>query len=210
MRVSDIKATFYDLVSYLFSGLLFLLTIYIAFLHQTNSNLSLTLINKASATQILFILFGSYIIGHFIATLSSLLIERWIFKKSIEKNLTPSTILSDQLHDLFIEKYTNLFKSDFNNKDFRLIICYVESNQPSIYSTAFVFLSIYGMCRNYAVIFLLSAIAEMIIFINKCNFIVLAYVLLYIVASGVFLLGYHRFIKYFKQEIINGFLLPKE
>lgn len=204
LKISEIKATFYDLISYFLSGLLFLLILFITSFHYKNSNIDWTMIKEMGGTIITLILFVCYIIGHLLSTLSSLIIEKWLLANKI-KSLIP---VRNQLYGIFLEKYNELFKCNFNNNDFRLVICYVESLQPNVYSTAFIFLSVYGMCRNFSLIFLSFSIIEVALSMLNKNGSLLEFAALYCLVGLIFLYGYFRFFKYFKQEIINGFILP--
>lgn len=204
MKISEIKATFYDLISYFFSGLLFLLILYITSFHYNKSDIDWNMIKEMGAPIITLILFICYIIGHLLSTLSSLVIEKWLLANKI-KSLIP---VRGQLYGLFLEKFKETFKCDFDNNDFRLVICYVESSQPNVYSTAFIFLSVYGMCRNFSLIFLFFSIIELTISMMNKNGQLLSFASLYCLVGLIFLYGYFRFFKYFKQDIINGFILP--
>lgn len=153
MKISEIKATFYDLVSYLLSGLLFAFLL-LVFLSHIMEGINLDLLIKGSAVNVTLALFASYLLGHALATVSSLIIEKWLLVGKIKKNSITQRILSESLYDSFQDKYLSNFKCKYQEKDFRLLICFVEAHQPNVYSTAFIFLSIYGMCRNVAFIFL--------------------------------------------------------
>lgn len=204
MKISEIKATFYDLISYLFSGLLFLLILFITSFHFKNSAIDWSMIKEMGGTIITLVLFVCYIIGHFLSTLSSLIIEKWLLANKI-KSLIP---VRDQLYGRFLEKYKDLFRCNYDNNDFRLVICYVESLQPNVYSTAFIFLSVYGMCRNFSLVFLSFSIIEIALSMLNRNSFLLGFAALYCLVGLIFLYGYFRFFKYFKQDIINGFILP--
>lgn len=204
LKVSDVKATFYDLVSYLFSGLLFLFML-LVFLSHFMEGINLSLGN---ATTVALALIASYLLGHALATVSSLAIEKWLLAGKIKKNLNTQSLLGESLIDSFKDKYRTSFKCQYQEKDFRILICFVEAYQPNIYSTAFVFLSIYGMCRNVAFIFLLFAVLESTLLFQQPTALIFCIIIIYMILFGVFLAGYFRFMKYFRHEILCGFLIP--
>jgi len=209
MKLADVKVSFYDIISYLFTGLLFLLLLFLFHYHIAYqfSLISLPSLNF-NTSIILILLLLCYILGHLLSTISSAIFEKFLYKRKIEQELAITELLSKELYNSFLEKYNRLFNCIYNEKNFRTVICYVESFQPNIYNTSFSFLSIYGMCRNMSLLFLVFSIGELYLLAINKNLFLLIFILLYLFLSFVFQLAYFRFMKYFKEEIISGFLVP--
>ncbi|HCO95457.1 MAG TPA: hypothetical protein DIU00_16160, partial [Phycisphaerales bacterium] len=148
----SIKTTIYDILGYLLPGLLFISCIF-AFYMQTKEEVgiidafsgSLSGMNVYSCAALLG---AGYLVGHFISALSSLVLEKWMLNalKLFGKNLELRKILGNSAYNQLLKKYKVVFEHEANKDEklFRNCLVYVESRQPSVYSTAFVFLSFYG------------------------------------------------------------------
>ena len=208
-----IKATLYDFFGYLVPGLVFLLYAYVFYqnickeLNFIVALQSLAKYNKA-VYSILVVLIG-YCLGHIISSVSSFVIEKSIFGniEFLKSKLELKEVVSLDLYNSFQGEYKRYFNVDYNSKDIRTLICYVEKNNPEIYSTAFVFLAIYGMARNLSMISFMFSIAEIGCFIYLNSKLIWIYILCGLGFGSVFFYEYFRFRKYFLQQIFNGMLI---
>jgi hypothetical protein len=143
-----------------------------------------------------------------ISSISSLFIERLIVKKNknLRNGLNTFSILSKTSQDNFKKIYADKYGMDFEEKDFRNCICHVENFRPNNYGTAFVFLSFYGMARNYSFTFLILFIVELII--SFCLHQLLAFYvsIAFLLSSLIMFDQYYRFAKYFKGQILSSFI----
>ena len=205
-----IKATLYDFFAYLLPGICTIFVIKIFILNIASEFDYKDILNLFVITniyQFLILLILSYISGHLISTISSILIEKNIVKKIQRLNnyFKISNLLSNDIYRNFEENYKMKFNSKFNEKDFRLIVCYVEENHKENYSTSFVFLCFYGMARNISFVFFLTFLFEMSIIFYTKTF--QYYSLIYILIGIISFFHYLRFKKYFITNIINSFLI---
>lgn len=215
MKISDIKATVYDFFAYILPGLIFVFLGYIQYRHfqnywdiNENINIFCSFLDFKGSLMLLLL---SYLLGHLLSSLSSLVVEKNIFLKInfLSKGLQDKNQISSKLFKCFSDKYIKVFNKDYESKDIRSVICYVESKQPAVYSTAFVFLSFYGMARSIAFSFSLFFISEMVNLLVKYSIWGLFYTGGALVVSLIFYYEYNRFFRYFRQEILSGFLLPE-
>ncbi|MBN1253358.1 MAG: hypothetical protein JXA16_14555 [Bacteroidales bacterium] len=165
------------------------------------------------------ILVIAYILGHLISTTSYYLIEKLFIvgiknlkdkftnnkspipdlKKMLDSNKTPN------LYKIIEKKFLELSNGKYSKSNMRLLICEVEENKPSIYSTALVFLTFYGMARSIALVFLIAFIYEMIMIIKTQTFPFYSFI--YLAIGIISLLHFIRFKRYFLSQIINGFII---
>ncbi|KNY27682.1 hypothetical protein [Pseudobacteroides cellulosolvens] len=216
MKISDIKATLYDIFGYLIPGILFIFFSYVSFNHFKgtfdNTKILKNVYSYMEIKNIIVISVFAYFIGHVLSTLSSLIVEKSIFLKFsfLSRGLKSKSQFSNNMFENFKRKYSEVFNLQYDDRDFRSVICYVESREPLIYSTAFVFLSFYGMARCIAFILSSFFICELIITFKYFSFAELYYCIGILLLALVFYYEYYRFFRYFKQEIIMGFVLPKQ
>jgi hypothetical protein len=209
MNPSDFKFTLYDIISYTFCGaislILFRVVIEIKDIILPDSDFSKYLLKLISLDDVISFIVVSYFIGKIISALSSIIFEKIIlgqlFKKFYKLDKVDSHI-SGKLFETFRKKFIKLYQSDYSEKHWRLITTYVEENRSAAYSTAFTFLSYYGMSRNFMLIFLVT----LLFLINTHLFIAAFAFVLFLVE----IYEYHRFRKYFHQQIIFAFLTDKE
>ncbi len=215
MKISEIKTTLYDIFAYLFPGALIILLTYITFQHFKKV-FDITIIVRNCCSLLDFkttigLSIIAYFVGHVTSTVSSFIVEKNIFCKIpvLSKKIEENILFSSGMFEIFKKKYLDTFDLEYQSKDFRSVICYVESKEPAIYSTAFVFLSFYGMSRCIAFSLSIFVIFELIAFIKHMNIIDLYYCIGLLLLSLVFYYEYFRFFRYYKQEIMMGFVLPK-
>lgn len=213
MKGLDIKATIYDIFGYLLPGLLVIIIIIFSFQHSYGlfeiSDM-IDLVKSLGGIEFTFVFFLAYILGHCLSSLSSIILEKnFIFKlKYLSDLINVNHLLSETLRIRLMDKYREVTNSELTDKDFRFLITYVESKQPAIYSTAFVYLSFYGMARTIALVFSIGFIWEII------NILILGYKgsiifsILYLTLFFLFIYHYFRFLRYFREQIVMGFILP--
>lgn len=209
----QIKNTIYDILGYLMPGTLFVVLILLGWAHYKEDGNLLNqywqLLPKFSNWEMIIIFGVLYVIGHITSSVSSYAIESWL--KPDDKIL-----LGPAIYKEYASKVKELYQSEPDSKVFRLCVCHVESKQPQVYNTAFVFLSFYGMSRNIS--FLLSAfgIWEVLLLINailhkKTELIKTSFLwcIAAVVLATITFYTYRRFVKYFRQHIICGFILKE-
>ena len=133
-----IKTTLYDFFGYLVPGLVLLLYLYIFYQNidkELNFLVILQNLTKYYKTiyGVLVVLVG-YCLGHMVSSLSSFILEKNIIDKMefFKSKLALKELISPDLYGLFEEKYRNYFNVNYNCKDMRILICYVEKNNPEI------------------------------------------------------------------------------
>jgi len=209
MNNLTIKTTIYDIFGYLMPGLLFICLVYISYLHSKGITdicpIIMQQVKDIDIKLFIIIFLLSYIIGHATSTLSSLVVENLILLKLKIAKLDSNNVLPFDLREIFKNKFKILFNVNYDDKKFRAVICYVESTQPSLYSTAFIFLSFYGMARNIAFVFTINFIIELI---NLSVVNTFPFIATYILFSIAFYHEYYRFFIYFKEHILFSFCCP--
>ncbi|MDY4574719.1 MAG: hypothetical protein SPD90_06645 [Intestinibacter sp.] len=208
-----IKATLYDFFGYLVPGLVLILYLYIFYRNiDKELNFWVILQNLTSYYKTIYallVVLVGYCLGHIVSSASSFIMEKRIVEKIkfFKSKLDLKALISSDLYSVFEEKYRNCFKVNYDCKDIRTLICYVEKNNHEIYSTAFVFLSIYGMARSLSIISFIFAILEVGCFFYIKSKLVFMYALCGFGLGVVFFYEYFRFKKYFLTEILNGILV---
>ena len=215
----SIKTTIYDIFGYLMPGLLSISCIY-AFYKQAIDKSGIIdafagIFNGWNVYSCAALVGVAYLVGHFISTLSSLVFEKWTLHeyKLFSEYWELEKILDNNTYIQLSKKYEKVFKIKANKdeKFFRKCLVYVEAKQPAIYSTAFVFMSFYGMARSIALIALGFAVWTTVyigIYSKQC--IGMVYGILALIVFAVFMQHYLRFQRYFRQHILSGFLLPEK
>lgn len=211
MKISEIKATLYDIFGYILPGLLLIFLSYIMFKNFNKVFDFIEIINGfilyVDIKKIVLLLIIAYFLGHALSSFSSFTVEK-IFLK-ISKGMQDEKIISSEMFGLFKKIFYDIFAIEYKKSDFRTVICYVESREPAIYSTAFAFLSFYGMARCVAFIFSIFFVFEIIVFIKYFQYTSMYCAIGFLFLSVTFYYEYYRFFRYFKQEIMMGFVLPK-
>lgn len=216
MIFKDLKATIYDYFGYFLPGVVLIILGYCSWLHSigvTNiyTNI-LKIIHNLNAVEVFLLICVCYFLGQATSSISSFIIEKIMFPrlKIMNTRFTLEKILSPSRKEAFLSKYENKFLCKYNDKDFRTVICYVESYQSHVYSTAFVFLTIYGMARSIALemtFLFIWEVSNILIFhmLSSIN-----YAFCYFILMLAFYYQYYKFYRYFKDQIISGFLLPSK
>lgn len=214
MSINGFKGTLYDLLGYFAPGLVAFIGCAITVARIFNICCTLDRLKTASknisAFEVFALIIIAYILGHAIASISSLLIEKKLVVKvkKLRESISSKSILNDEHYAILCSKYKNVFNAQYNDKNIRRIICYVQSKQNLVYETALIFLSFYGMARNFSFTFGTFCIIEAVLCIlKKGNIYVLTFLA---VLSVAFLYEYIRFRKYYIDTILSGFLIPEK
>ena len=171
MKNFDIKITLYDFFGYILPGFAIICFSFIAIEHSNGNSNAISqffyVLKSQSITIILFITWFAYWIGHAFSSISSYLLGKLLIEnvKFFTEKVSIKSILSDQLYLKFQSKFEEEFGSHYTEKDYRYIVCYVESSHPAVYSTAFVFLTFYGMARSSCLVMSIGFIWEFINFL---------------------------------------------
>jgi hypothetical protein len=136
-----------------------------------------------------------YLMGHVIGSLSSLILENKLISCLFSK-------LYRIDGSIYNQRTSELFGTEYKLTNERILIGYCQSKYPTIYETAFVFLSIYGFSRN-------SAVATLLILLFGISTNSIDAKLIIVMASTALLLvhNYMRFRKYFKMQISSALLV---
>lgn len=210
MNPSDFKFTLYDIVSYTFCGaislILFQFVVEIRGISFPETDFTKYIFTLISLESVVSFIIVSYFLGKIISAISSLVVEKiflgWMIKKFYNADKIDGHILGN-LSGFFNERFAKLYNNaKYNEKNWRLIITFVEENRPASYSTAFIFLSYYGMSRNLMLIFLVTSI-----FLMSTHFFLS---LVFLIVFFIEIYEYFRFRKYYNKQIIFAFLNNKE
>ena len=212
MEKLGVKTTFYDLIGYVVPGALLVL-----FIAKVCAAVSLSMnhvdILQSLVSLNIYSFLGlialSYVAGHFLAALSSGIIEKglccWVGSLS-EKTTVKSVVPS--LHLKIKEKFEEHFGVEFDSESIKLMMTVVEEYMPRAYSTAFIFLSLYGMARNFTLIFLIAAVGDLcLLFVGRCVSFFMP--LGFLVLSIIFFLQYVKFRRCFINQICDAYLIHR-
>lgn len=208
MEKLGIKATFYDLFGYVIPGTLSIVLAARVW-EVFSSGLDYTDIwevtTKMNAYALLGVLGVSYITGHFVSALSSRVVEKgiceWIEKLASQTKL--ATVLPS-LHGKLKDRYNEQFEVALDERSLSLITTVVEEKMPRTYSTAFIFLSIYGMARSLSLVFFCAVVVEFVLALADKSYCFIAIFLL--VPTVVFFLHYIKFRRHFIAQVCNAYL----
>jgi len=212
MESIGIKTSIYDLLSYFISGVVFnnciILAVYftryeltIPFKEIYGEELLSLIPNWFSILTLILI---TYVFGIILSTLSSIIIEKMLMKVPfLKKCIVMENIISKDLYNLICKKTKNDFDIDFN-ENIRLLITFVEKYSANSYNTAFVFLTLYGMNRNFCMIFFPIGVIILIINIIQNSNVLFAMIL--IIFSILTFIGYIRFYRYFISQISSAYI----
>lgn len=198
-----IKATLYDLLGYIVPGAFFMFALYIMYTAKTDGKYIDFFKNmmdvKTGFAFGSFAVICSYINGHILASIGSIIFEnrlvKWLFSK---KALIWLYKINEDVEG---EKYRDRFKELVGDKavfSFRDVIAYSEENTKTAYDTAFVFLSIYGFSRNIAVAMLLLFVSHLTFIDDTWN---KTFCICFFLALIALLHNYFRFRQYYIAQI---------
>lgn len=214
MNLNSFKGTLYDLLGYFAPGLVSIICS-VSIMLKINDISALYGIFKEigkniTALEVFTLIIIAYMLGHAIASLSSWLIEKNLIEKvsRLNKLLDSKSILGDEHYEALCTKYKMVFNTQYNDKSIRRIICHVQAKQNFVYETALIFLSFYGMARNFSFIFGACFCVEVWYCVFKGG--KFHALILFALLCVVFLYEYIRFRKYFLDTILSGFLIPEK
>ena len=202
--MENIKTTFYDIAGYLVPGMVFVTVLFIGYNHSMACHQSFlelrNSIQNLSYTEIATLVIISYLTGHVLSSLSYFIIEVLLLKIPCFKRFKKSEmIVSLNIYNAFSEKFQKTFGFEPQERDFTACICYVESKQPSIYSTTLIFKSFYGMARNLTLILWGYSLWELINWLIIKNHQSFGYFAVSFIIGFIVFYHYLRFLRYFKN-----------
>lgn len=230
--MTDLKISFnrYDYFGLILPGVLLLISvlfiipqeIYIGLGNSLESykDLKFAFIFLIGVTLIFF----SYLIGIFISSIGSWLIEGYIIKKKLkypsynlfnDKDSKWFKSYEKSYSSTFIEQFNKIYNEYYNGISFqgddKFMTCftYVKEKCPITYSRLNIFLSIYGLYRNLTVCFIMIFLIFTIYFIFTLNLFILIIMLF---SSGYFIICFYRFLKFFRiysDEIFRTFYMHR-
>ena len=224
MKELKIPFTFYDFFGYFLPGLITVLAIILLYVPSHDVKILKAMVEAVSKMGIVSgvsSILLCYVLGHFMTSLSS-----WILEKIILHKLLPNILPENRL--IFTKGQKGLFSTEFTGK-FRTIweryfnneidkvdkseifwLCnsVVVDECPNIYSRVFVFLSFYGFARTMSLIFGLSAIGFAVrLLANRFEVSSLLLLIGSVISCAVFSYEYLRFLKYHRREVFYGFYI---
>lgn len=177
---------------------------------------------------LIIFIFVNYTLGLLVSTLSSIFIEKLLitclmtqlmvllnkwrllrrckYLKSRIKYFRIRDIIPKNTYNVFTQLFEKEFNFTFDKNYIRLITSIVESKAVNSYSTAFVFLTIYGTCRNICFVFFSTAIAVIVMNINQLQYTHFLFGLIMILFFLISLQGYIRFYEYHISHIISAYI----
>jgi len=209
----QIKTTVYDIVGYIVPGLVFLFVGYLGYGHSVKSGLTFDSVISGALSltggRIFLLVIAAYVAGHLLSSVSFFVIKSTILRTSLFKKFTDDKeILGPKLYGVFREKFQEVFGFDSDPAPLGVCICYVESKQPAIYSTALIFLSFFGMARSLSLILILYSLWELVNWAGFKNPQSSGYFFVSLALGLIAFYHYLRFLKYFKGHILAGFVVP--
>lgn len=214
------RATFYDVIGYLVPGAIFLGVAWLywyQFIDGESAKWAAKHMLKNVFVTSLAIAAIGYVSGHLVNAVSSLLLEKWIFKKpfanakkwherALEKNPARANAIQRNVDSEF-----HVTMADLTTFDMRIRM---EEMMPNATITGFSFLSFYGMSRTLALLAWLSSLplsfligmryeGGIAIFAALVTFITLCAV------GGFFCYQYLRFVEYYYDFLGSTLLHSK-
>lgn len=204
MNNLGIKATIYDIIGYIVPGFLSIITIFMIMrggilTEKGEINFATFESNIKEFSFIFYITIFtlSYIAGHIIESISSLIFKKMLYKLVMRKCMKKHY---DKVNLIAQNKFNNNFIDCEQN-----LMSYCEVNYPIINDTAFRFLSFYGFSRNITIILLIMIVS---LFLKGQLLTPLGYSI--IISIPAMIWNYFRFRKYFELKIISVLLLQDD
>ena len=195
-----IKGTLYDILGYIMPGAFVLLGLFAMYENKKGLDLILWLQNHMDV-HVGFvvgcgILLCSYIVGLILASIGSFLFENRLVKRLFSETCLRSLygINEEKEGEAYKARFKELFGDDAIFS-FRNVAAYSQEKTRTIYDTAFIFLSIYGLSRNISV-------ALLVLFAIHCVVIGDSWAFSFYVAFFVSLLAMlHNYFRFRKNYI---------
>lgn len=202
---SSIKASVYDFFGYFIPGLVFSIVLSLeCYLNKAWTIGQITTVVKDSnALFVGILIIFAYFVGHVMNAFSSLMYEKVFLNKRNKLENIMDPFSSKKVGEIFKNEY----KHAFSASNARLLVCCAEENTPNAYSTALVFLTMYGMARSASFVFLAAAAFRFAWMVGSASFQYWYIELAYIVLAVVLYYQYARFVRYFNRHIVSCFIL---
>ena len=212
---TEIKTTIYDIFGYLMPGYLLLAFLFVAFNFSTPGYDVLSQLTARVAALDLYnavlLTVAAYLLGHILSAMSGFLVETLLCKiPMIGDMFGERALLDKKLWELFLAKYKQLFQYKSEGDVYRLLSCYVEAKQPAVYATAFVFLAIYGMSRNFSLLVFIFAAWVLVGAIMRLDVTLFLYFVISFGTSALLFYNYLRFRQNFCRQLLHGFILKED
>ena len=231
MKTIKSPFTLYDFFGYLFPGITFgLLSLPCPHFREICSDFysSLNVFGLKSnwALMILTIVVVGYIVGHVIAALSSLLLERLIVEKFLryptdnlffatpgkKKNLFPKfrSAYSKEFQQSFKSRFVETFKLDFVHPAdiFWCSFEYVALHCNEAFLRSLNFLNLYGFSRNLSMAFLLGGLLSFVLHhivpVNEPS-IIWSYIFVSLIISVFMFWNYLKLLRRLNDEVFRAF-----
>lgn len=219
-----IRATFYDIFGYALPGIISFVLLGIAYIQINDYSIAEAILFIGGLPSIvsLIIFAFAYVCGHMVSTTSSYLIEKRLlpllcsvklrqYPGKEKRNIPiPYQSFHDDTIEILNNKCISLFGLSFSETNNRTMVAFVETHFPQVYSTAFMFLSFYGMARNFTLIFFSWSIIELIIAITDQQSFALQLSGLSFILVLISFYEYYRFCRYYVHEIAGGIISFKD
>ena len=204
---SSIKASVYDFFGYFIPGLMFSIVLSLeCYLNQAWTIGQITAVVKDSnALFVGILIIVAYFTGHVMNAFSSLLYEKVFVNKRNRLVNIMDPFSRQKLDEIFKDEYNQ----PFSESNSRLLVCCAEESMPNAYSTALVFLTIYGMARSASFVFLAAAVFRLAWMVGSVSFQYWYIGLAYAVLAVILYYQYSRFVKYFNRHIVSCFILAR-
>lgn len=237
----DIPFTLYDFFGYLLPGLTFGALSFLSFdlpkmfgytsdmllgTKPTTPSLLLFAIIKLFDKSPFFIsvlaIVISYVLGHIISSLSSLLFERFIVRGLISYPADNMFQLRRRTHPFFrnyrrsyTEEFIQRFRQEFESQ-FRISLSdahdvfwitfeFVAHNTPSVFARSMYFLNLYGFSRNLSMAFLASAVFLLSYEVTHSLTISWLLIGIYTVIAFTLFWNYLKLLRRLNDEVFRGF-----
>ena len=213
------RTTFYDIIGYLIPGVFALGVLWLYWYVIISSETALLfakLLSRHVGLTSIGLVTGGYVAGHLVNSLSSLILEKWIFRKAFEdaKNWydrvsKKSQVRANQIHNNVLE-FFGVPVEEISVFDMRIRM---EEELPGATITGFSFLSFYGMCRTLMFLVLFAAIPisywSSRLVSSKSSWLVFALMFMFMFAiAAAFKYQYLRFVVYY-YDFMGSTLLYK-
>lgn len=213
------RATFYDVIGYLFPGILSIGTGWLwwyVFIDTVSAERIARLLTNHGLIATFLMLAGGYVTGHLMNSISSATLEKRLFKSKfgaakrwLDRVKSASSERANRIDENAKAEF-NLPADDLTSFDMRIRM---EEKMPNATITGFSFLSFYGMSRTLALLSWMSAIPVCVIvgrhFNGTSSLVAAGLTCCAMIAIGVFFsYQYLRFVEYY-YDFLGSTLMQK-
>lgn len=220
------RGTFYDISGYLIPGLVFVGELWMTWYAFSDGSCALSFAmslwqNGGFLTAICCIFVG-YLFGHFVNSVSSAVLEKWLFADKFRQmsnwQARAEASGGDRLKKLG-ERSDKVFGLDIKQLQVFDLLTHAAEYLPRAFVSGFSFLSFYGMCRSLSMLSVLVIPAVFTIAYSSCGCTCeyawsyksaygLLWCLLPMISAIAFFNQYMRFVKYY-ADFLGSTLLCK-